>query len=85
MSQFTCVLSHLICMEEIKLESFYKHKILDNNVKGVYFYFVRLCFKMSQLVACLQRSVLILGRTVDLHYKLYLTFLEIRMNGRQRG
>ena len=29
---------------------------------------------MSQLVACSQRSVLILGRAIDLHYKLYLTY-----------
>ena len=67
-----CVVS--FNLEEVKLESFYKHKILDNNVEGVYFYFVRLCLKMSQLVACSQRSVLILGRAIDLHYKLYLTY-----------
>ena len=79
-----CVVS--FNLEEIKLESFYKHKILDNNIKGVYFYFVRLCLKMSQLIIVyLQRSILILGRAVDLHLKLYLTFLAIKMNGRRSG
>ena len=65
-----CVVS--FNLEEVKLESFYKHKVPDIKQHKRSLYFVRLCFKMGQLIkVCLQRSVLILGRFVDFHLKLY--------------